>query len=479
MQTPWDFRGRVGASLLLAAAAALPCAASEVDAAITRADIERTVRKLASDDMKGRATGSAECAAAGEWLAAALKRAGLAPGGDEGTYLQHVPFVQIDYRAPVTGKAWTSAGARELVSGVDFTFSGGVPNKKQRLEVRVVRSADEMPRKPDDSLALYLEASSSERRKWLGEERGAGFGLIIGRGNEAPGAAADNEPPRSRQLNGESARSTVANVVVHGSLLAGLRDGSIKALQIEAAHELKKLPAFNVVGVIRGVGTPSEPALAEQAIVFSAHYDHIGVDTRRASDAEGKRDVVRNGADDDASGCAAVLELAEAFAAGPKPARTLIFFFATGEEIGLVGTHHYINHPLVPLERTAANLNFEMIGRPDELVGGPGKLWLTGFELSNLGPAFQSLGLAIASDGRPEQNFFQRSDNYAFAVKGVVAQTLSSYNLHKDYHAASDEADTLDYAHMESAIRAAYEGSKALADGRVAPAWLEGKNPKR
>ena len=479
MQTLLTLGERVGALVLLAAAAALPCAASEVDAAITRADIERTVRKLASDDMKGRATGSPECAAAGEWLAAALKRAGVAPGGDEGTYFQHVPFVQIDYRAPVTGKAWTSAGARELVSGVDFTFSGGVPNKKQRLEVRVVRSADEMPRKPDESLALYLDASSSERRKWLGEERGAGFGLIIGRGNEAAGASADNEPPRSRQLNGESARSTVANVVAHGSLLAGLRDGSIKALQIEAAHELKKLPAFNVVGVIRGVGTPAEPALAEQAIVFSAHYDHIGVDTRSAPDADAKRDVVRNGADDDASGCAAVLELAEAFAAGPKPARTLIFFFATGEEIGLVGTHHYINHPLVPLERTAANLNFEMIGRPDELVGGPGKLWLTGFELSNLGAAFQKLGLAIASDGRPEQNFFQRSDNYAFAVKGVVAQTLSSYNLHKDYHRVSDEADTLDYAHMELAIRAAYEGSKALADGRVAPAWLEGKNPKR
>jgi hypothetical protein len=120
-----------------------------------------------------------------------------------------------------------------------------------------------------------------------------------------------------------------------------------------------------------------------------------------------------------------------------------------------------------------------MIGRPDELVGGAGKLWLTGFELSNLGEEFQKLGLAVASDQRPEQNFFQRSDNYAFAVKGVVAQTLSSYNLHRDYHQVSDEPDTLDYAHMEASLRAAFEGSKALAEGRIDPAWREGQNPKR
>jgi hypothetical protein len=452
-------------------------AAERADPAITRTDIEACVVALASDEMKGRATGTPECVKAGEWLGAALKRAGVAPAGDDGTYFQKVPFARIEYASIPKLKAFGGAAPRELTSGVDFTFLSGVPAKKSRLRVVVVKGAEQMPSKPDAQVALFLDGKSRERGEWLGEGGGAGFGLIVSPGAAEAGKNADSAPPRPRDIAGSMQRDTTPKLQANGALLAGLRDGSIEALELEAEAQLRELPTFNVIGRIAGVGAPSEPELAEQAIVFSAHYDHIGVDSRKA-EGEGV-DRIRNGADDDASGCAAVLELAEAFAAGPPPARTLIFFFATGEEIGLVGTHHYINHPLVPLERTALNLNFEMIGRPDELVGGAGKLWLTGFERSNLGAEFQRLGLAIVNDGRPEQNFFKRSDNYAFAVKGVVAQTLSSYNLHRDYHQASDEPQTLDYAHMESCIRAAFEGSKALADGSVDPVWLEGQNPKR
>jgi Zn-dependent M28 family amino/carboxypeptidase len=125
------------------------------------------------------------------------------------------------------------------------------------------------------------------------------------------------------------------------------------------------------------------------------------------------------------------------------------------------------------------NLNFEMIGRPDKLAGGPGKLWLTGDERSSLGAAFRELGLAIVADPRPAERFFERSDNIAFARRGIVAQTLSSYDLHADYHHVTDEADKLDYAHMEAAIRASFEAARALADGRIEPKWLEGGDPSR
>lgn len=446
------------------------------DPAVTRADIEACVSTLASDEMNGRATGTPECEKAGLYLAAGLKRAGVAPAGDDGGYTQAVPLARVEYRSAPKLVAWTGAEqTHERVQGVDFTFAGGVASKRGRLRVRIVTKAEQVPAEPDEELALFLDGTQREQREWLGEKRGAGFGLIVTPGSPTAGTAPDSRTPRSRDLPGEQARSSVARIQANGELLSGLRDGTIKALRLELQSELIERRTFNVIGKIAGVGTAERPELAQEAIVFSAHYDHIGVDSRAAEGA----DAIRNGADDDASGCAAVMELAEAFAAGPPPARTLIFLFATGEEIGLVGTHHYINYPVAPLERTAANLNFEMIGRPDELIGGAGKLWLTGFEMSNLGPRFRELGLAIESDQRPDQNFFQRSDNYAFAVKGVVAQTLSSYNLHRDYHRVSDEPATLDYAHMESCVRAALEGARALADGRIDPAWAPGKNPKR
>ena len=123
------------------------------------------------------------------------------------------------------------------------------------------------------------------------------------------------------------------------------------------------------------------------------------------------------------------------------------------------------------------NLNFEMIGRPDESVG-TGNLWLTGFERSNLGDAFVAAGLALQPDQRPEQHFFERSDNYAFARRGIVAQTLSSFNLHTDYHQVSDEADTLDYVHMEACVRASFGGARALANGDISPEWKPGGRPE-
>jgi Zn-dependent M28 family amino/carboxypeptidase len=172
-----------------------------------------------------------------------------------------------------------------------------------------------------------------------------------------------------------------------------------------------------------------------------------------------------------------VLELAQAFAADEPPARTLLFLLASGEEKGLIGTRYYLDHPSVPLDQTVANLNFEMIGRPDELIG-PGKLWLTGFERTTLGAAFREAGFDVVADERPEQNFFQRSDNYAFAVLGIVGQTLSSYNLHEDYHNVTDEADTLDYEHMQAATRSAYAAARLLSQGEISPEWLPGGKPE-
>ena len=135
----------------------------------------------------------------------------------------------------------------------------------------------------------------------------------------------------------------------------------------------------NVIGILRG----SDAKLTKETILLTAHLDHLGVG--RAVNG----DSIYNGADDDASGCTAVLELAEALAAGPRPKRTVVFALFGSEEIGGYGARYFQEHPPVPVESFAANLEFEMIGRPDAAVA-PHTLWLTGYERSNLSAALAS-----------------------------------------------------------------------------------------
>jgi Zn-dependent M28 family amino/carboxypeptidase len=222
----------------------------------------------------------------------------------------------------------------------------------------------------------------------------------------------------------------------------------------------------NVIGILRG----NDPALRDQAVIVGAHFDHLGVSMPVAGDS------IYNGADDDASGVVAVLGAAGHLTAGPPPRRTVIFLLTTGEEDGLVGTRWYIEHPVVPLERTVADLQIEMIGRPDSLAGGPGNLWLTGFERSTMGQSFTAAGLPVVADPRPQFKFFERSDNIAFALRGIPAHTLSSYNLHHDYHQPSDEVERIDFAHLGRAADAVARAVRILADGE-APTWNTGGRP--
>src|SRR5258706_3907909 len=144
--------------------------------------------------------------------------------------------------------------------------------------------------------------------------------------------------------------------------------------RVRGALDTTAATTTNVVGILRG----SDPKLAKETVLLSAHLDHLGVGR------EVNGDKIYNGADDDASGVTAVLELAESLAAGPKPKRTVVFALFGSEEIGGFGARYFQEHPPVPVERFVANLEFEMIGRPDSAVAAH-TLWLTGYERSNLG----------------------------------------------------------------------------------------------
>ena len=222
----------------------------------------------------------------------------------------------------------------------------------------------------------------------------------------------------------------------------------------------------NVLGIIRG----SDPKFAKETILLSAHLDHLGLRANLPGDN------IFNGADDDASGVTAVLELAQALADGPKPKRTIVFALFGSEEIGGYGARYFQDHPPVPIETFVANLEFEMIARPDSAVA-PHTLWLTGYERSNLGPELARHGARLVADPHPEEHFFQRSDNYVLARKGIIAHTVSSYGLHSDYHRPSDDLAHVDFKHMTDAIASMVEPVRWLINSDFKPQWNEGGRP--
>lgn len=228
----------------------------------------------------------------------------------------------------------------------------------------------------------------------------------------------------------------------------------------------KRLRASNVIGVLPG----SDPVLRDEVVLVTAHYDHIGIG--RAVDG----DSINNGADDDASGVIATIELAKALRNGPRPKRTIVFMAITGEEVGGFGTRWYIAHPVRPLEKTVVDLNIEMIGNADSLAGGFGKAWLTGYERSTMGDLLADNGIPLVLDPRPTQNFFERSDNAAFARIGIPAHSLSSYNLQTPYHHPKDEPSVINIPHMVQVISASARALRLLADG-PRPEWHPGGQP--
>jgi Zn-dependent M28 family amino/carboxypeptidase len=241
----------------------------------------------------------------------------------------------------------------------------------------------------------------------------------------------------------------------HGLDLTALRHAADQPLTITRLAQLRitvdlapspvqRLSAPNVVGRLEG----SDPLLKREYVVFSAHMDHVGVGRPNASG-----DSIYNGADDDASGTAAVIELAEAFARlNPRPKRSLLFLTVSGEERGLWGSSYFTSHPPVPVAQMVADLNLDMVGRnwKDTIVVIGRQHSDLGATLARVNAAHPELRMAAIDDLWPEERFYFRSDHYNFARRGVPI--LFFFNgVHQDYHQPSDEPAKID-AEKESRI---------------------------
>jgi Zn-dependent M28 family amino/carboxypeptidase len=276
-------------------------------------------------------------------------------------------------------------------------------------------------------------------------------------------AALAKQPPQMpQQIGDQEPKARAALVLAKPDVFDQIwaqPDGTAVTLQAQITP-WKHTHTWNVLAKIAGTDEK------DQVILLSAHLDHLGVENGETY----------YGADDDASGTAAVMELARVLAKEPKPRRTVIVALWGSEEKGLVGSRYFLQSPTFPLNAIVANLEFEMIGRPDPKLK-PDELWLTGWDRTNLGPELAQQGAKLVADPRPAQRFFMRSDNYALAQEGIVAQTVSSFGLHKDYHQTTDTVDKINFQHMDQAIASMISPVTWLANSDFKPEWVEGKKP--
>ncbi len=458
---------------------ALPAA----DEAITRAELEHHVRLLAADELGGREPLTASAARVAEYLAHALEAAGLEPAGTEAStgaeasYFQDTGLRRHVY--PVLPRLlFTDESGAEVEAryGTDFTLSPrGSARSTGKLPLRFFYDYNHarMPLTGNPAEAIYFSATNEDKRRILGQKGiptlsdwGLELAVLPGDPGLEPGKPKEVFPVR---FVASSEPEGCELIELRGPLRTSFERRKFTHVELRIEELIAPHVDRNVVGRIPGAGTPERPELAQEVVLLCASYDHAGVLPARLAGAGA--DTLFNGANA-ASGCAALLELAQAFAAGPRPARTLVFLFTTSEEEHGQGSARYLARPAEPLARTVAALSLERLGRPDALAGGAGHLWITGFGRTNLGAAWRERGL-VEPDPRLDQKYFQRFQAYRLVEGGLLAQSLSSFDGAGPYGTPDDEPDTLDYAHLEAVTRKAFAAAGTLADGTLQPLWLE------
>lgn len=454
--------------------------------------LARHVFVIADDSMLGRDTPSRGLELTAAYVAEQFKRLGLQPGGDDGTYLQRYPIAErrldgarSSLRLRSGSATVTASFARDVrhvygawaaqpIEGSAFLIGGNLEQVRYDsldLGGRVVFLVGDL-NKPLQSLNLALNAivARNPAAIVLVSNRDAGrFGQLVQSQFRAETAVRFERATEPVAL--EVRDTTIAAVLA----AAGVDVAAVRAKSGPVARELPRMSttlelrdellreteAPNTVGILRG----TDPELRNEYIVFSAHMDHVGVNAANAADS------IWNGADDDASGTAGVLALAEAFAAAPTK-RSIIFVTVSGEEKGLWGSEWFAAHPPVPVERMVANFNLDMIGRnwKDTIVAIGKEHTDLGATLARVAAAHPELRMQAIDDLWPHENFYYRSDHYNFAKRGVPI--LFFFNgTHEDYHQASDSPDKIDTEKMSRVVKLIYYLGHEVGNAPEKPKW--------
>jgi hypothetical protein len=443
-------------------------------AELTQQDIQYHVNYLASDSLEGRLSGTPGCEKAAGYITAEFKRFGLQPLGDRRGFEQKFDFVgsvnlgsnnHLTFRRGdrdttlVLNVDFVPAGfsATDSVEG-DVVFAGyGISAQKLNYDDyadidvngKIVLALRDSPA-TNNPHASFAEYEPIRYKALQARQRGAKALLVVVNVDSTKAlpklrfdrSATDAGLPIvyvtaaaadwALANLGETSRNVKAKIdqtqKPHSIAVAGSRIAVVTDLEQE------RRTTANIIGRLAG----SDPQLKEQAVVIGAHYDHLGRSVEGALDPE-KEGEIHNGADDNASGTAGMLELAQYFSArSPRPRRSLIFMAYSGEELGLLGSAHYVNHPTFPLEQTIAMINMDMIGRMKDstlVVQGVGTApqWQPLIERLHQ----QQFNLALKKEGPGP------SDHSSFYQKNIPVLFFFTNNLHEDYHRVTDDADKI------------------------------------
>lgn len=498
---------------------------------ITPTDLRAHLEFIASDELEGRDTPSRGLDIAGMYIVSHLQRWGVKPGGENGTYYQTLRF---------TTSAMNAIETRIRVGQQSFEYGVGFVARPVALSATAslvyVGNGWSNPSKGIDPYAglevagkvLVVQAGYPREVIEQGLDSAAAAGWRSPEQNaEEKGALAivridpsDMERieriarawSQRRVVEGLQAASRVPVIVPSAAMVNALLEGE----QVSAAEIIRRAidndpaPAFafspskeinitisaqtrveearSIIGIVEG----SDSVLSKEYVSLGAHLDHVGVSAR----GEGTNRIF-NGADDNGSGSVALLEIAEAFATGPRPKRSILLLWYAGEEKGLLGSRLFVERPTVPLESILVNINLDMVGRSKQPgdtnprnreLSGPNEVYVIGPNVANpdigavltrvndrylqmeLNPMYDSLN-------HPEQLFF-RSDHYSFVSKGIPGIFIFS-GLHADYHQVTDTVEKIDFEKMARVARTVFGLAWELADAPERPARVNLQNLQR
>jgi len=521
----------LASSLAICAVLAAPVRAEEVD--VDAAMLERDLRVLADDSMEGREAGTKGYAMASGYVAGRFAALGVSPGGDNGTYFQGVPMLKISEAAPAqltVMKHGETLFAPQAF--VDFYGGGTTRQESGEIEAELVfigYGMDLPDHDRDDFAGVDLKGKIAVRaygapsylnteelahyRSTVGQrlsERGAIGSILLWSPvinnilswDDAVGSARGDSSMTWKGKDGTpytTAPSLLASTVLSPEMSRKLLEGQdfdyddlVAAEQTEGgempsfdmgltakiswASIFENITTDNVIGIVPG----TDPAVADQYVVITGHLDHEGI---KPTEEEGD-DETYNGAMDNATGIATMLEVARLLKQSPTR-RPVMFVALTAEEKGLVGSSYNANNPTVPAEQVALNLNLDMPIVTYHFTD----LNAFGAERSNVYPyveaAVEESGMTLSPDPDPKQGLFVRSDQYSYIKKGVPAiylktgfadggQEFQRVFRTEHYHQASDKADLIDFAELARFAGVNYRIARNVGNMAERPAWKAG-----
>ncbi len=460
----------------------------KVENTITKNKIEGHIYFLADDLLKGRQTGTPENKIAASYLANTLRGYGVKPvtqnvlkGSNTESYFQEIKLNKV---SPVKRLLLTING-KELKKKVvlkpnkmEFTgeaiyigygLESDYKGKDVSEKIVIVRSGG--PNVTDARAAFGL----IEQKEQLAKQHGAVAVIELVDTNETNWGFIDHNFNSERMEIADDKESKDGKKGV--AYLWVQDENNIQAKSFESndnlnvklmmeGEEKKTVISQNVIGMVEG----TDPQLKNEFIIYSAHYDHVGIGK---PDETG--DEIYNGARDNAVGTTTVLSIAENIAKYPTK-RSALFILFTGEEKGLLGSQYYVENPLLPLNKMVYCFNSDNAGYNDTSVISVIGLPRTTAS-ANIKEAATTFGLKAIDDAAPEQNLFDRSDNVMFAKKGIPAPTFSlgfksfDGDVTKYYHQAGDEADTLDYDYLLKFFQSYVLAGRLIANDPKTPTW--------